>query len=162
MRRLVKKGSPADEKRVGPLAHKRCEGRIDLAAGAGVENLDLQPHGAGRRFHVSQRGLGIRSIGRIDEHGQCAWPPGTSSRRSSSRFAVNSLREEIDPREVAARPVEAGDKTEPDRVVADSEDDGDRRGCRLGRECRRGAPVAAITATCRRTRSAANSGSRSY
>ncbi len=62
-------GVAADEERVGPLAHKSCEGRIDLAAGAGVEDLDLQPHGAGSRFHVSQRGLGIRSIGRIDEHG---------------------------------------------------------------------------------------------
>ena len=48
---------------------KRGEGRIDLAAGAGVNDLDLQPHGAGGRFHVSQRGLGSRSIGRIDEHG---------------------------------------------------------------------------------------------
>jgi hypothetical protein len=32
----------ADEKRVGPLAPKTCEGRIDLAAGAGLENLDAQ------------------------------------------------------------------------------------------------------------------------
>ena len=63
------KGVGADEERVGPLARKRCEGRIDLAAGAGVEDLDLQPHGAGGRFHVSQRGLGSRGIGRIDEHG---------------------------------------------------------------------------------------------
>ena len=35
----------------------------------GVEHLDLQPDGARSRFHVPQRGLGIRSIGRIDEHG---------------------------------------------------------------------------------------------
>ena len=63
------KGVAADEEGVGPLARKRCEGRIDLAAGAGVEDLDLQPHGARSRFHVSQRGLGSRSIGRIDEHG---------------------------------------------------------------------------------------------
>ena len=64
------KGISADEKRVGPLVHKRCEGRIDLPAGAGVEDLDLQPDGASSRFHVSQRGLGIRGGGRIDEHGQ--------------------------------------------------------------------------------------------
>jgi hypothetical protein len=31
----------------GPLAHKSCEGCIDLAAGPGGENLNLQPHGAG-------------------------------------------------------------------------------------------------------------------
>ena len=32
----------------------------------------------------------------------------------------------IEPREVAARPGEAGDKAQPDRVVGDDEDDGDR------------------------------------
>ncbi len=38
-------------------------------------------------------------------------------------------REKIDPCEVAARPGEAGDKTKPDRLIADVKDDGDRRGC---------------------------------
>ena len=55
--------------------------------------------------------------------------------------------EKIDTCQVAARPGEAGDETKPDRVFADEEDDGDRRGCRLGRERRRVPPVAAITAT---------------
>ena len=68
----VEQGTGADEKRVGSLAHKRCEGRVDLAAGAGVEDLDLQPHGARSRLHVSQCGLGSRSIGRIDEHGNAS------------------------------------------------------------------------------------------
>jgi hypothetical protein len=39
-----------------------------VAAGAGGENLDLQPHGAPSRFNVSQRRLRGRSKGRIDEH----------------------------------------------------------------------------------------------
>src|SRR5215831_12718083 len=38
------KGVGVDEKCVGPLAHKSCESRIDFAAGAGVDDLDLQPH----------------------------------------------------------------------------------------------------------------------
>jgi len=59
----------ANEEGVGPLPHKSCEGRIDLAAGASVEGLDLQPHGAGSGFRVSQCCLGIYSIGRIDEDG---------------------------------------------------------------------------------------------
>src|SRR5262249_57417373 len=42
-------GVGVDEKRVGALARKRCEGHIDLAAGVGVEHLDLQPHGARTR-----------------------------------------------------------------------------------------------------------------
>src|SRR5438105_15471896 len=59
----------ANEEGVGPLARKSCKGRIDLTAGACVEDLDLQPYGAGSQFHVSHRGLRTRSIGRIDEHG---------------------------------------------------------------------------------------------
>jgi hypothetical protein len=34
-------GVGADKEGVGPLAHKCCEGRIDLAAGARVEDYDL-------------------------------------------------------------------------------------------------------------------------
>src|SRR5262249_19408187 len=45
--------------------------------------------------------------------------------------------QKIDSRQVAARPSEAGDETKPDRVIASDEDDGERRGCRLGGECRR-------------------------
>src|SRR5262249_48091838 len=52
----------ADEEGVGALARNSREGRIDLAAGTGVEDLDLQSHGAGRRFHVSPCGLGIRCV----------------------------------------------------------------------------------------------------
>src|SRR5262245_31210619 len=40
--------------------------------------------------------------------------------------------EKIDPRQIAARPGEAGDKTEPDRVLGGNKGDRDRRGCRLG------------------------------
>ena len=127
------KGVGADEERVGPLAHKRCEGRIDLAAGAGVEDLDLQPHGAGSRFHVSQRGLGSRSIGWIDEHGHTSGC-GHQLAQEFQPLCRQLATEKIDPGQVAARPGEAGDKTEPDRVFAGDEDDGDRRGCRLGRQ----------------------------
>ena len=42
--------------------------------------------------------------------------------------------EKIDTCQVAARSGEASNKTKPDRVFADDEDDGDRRGCRLGRQ----------------------------
>src|SRR5262245_28091187 len=40
--------------------------------------------------------------------------------------------EKVDPRQVAARPGEAGDKTEPDWVLGGNKGDRDRRGCRLG------------------------------
>src|SRR5215471_15305196 len=40
--------------------------------------------------------------------------------------------EKVDPRQVTARPSEADDKTEPDRVLGGNKGDRDRRGCRLG------------------------------
>ena len=92
----LEEGIAADEEGVGPLAHKSCEGRIDLAAGAGVEDLDLQPHGAGSRFHVSQRGLGIGSMVGLTSTATRA-AAGTSSRRSSSRFAANSPMKKLIP-----------------------------------------------------------------
>ena len=39
----------ADEQGVGPLSHEGCKSRIDLAAGAGVEDLDLQSPWRGRQ-----------------------------------------------------------------------------------------------------------------
>ena len=56
------------------------------------------------------------------------------------------LEEKIDAGRVAARPGEADDQTKPDRVIADTEDDRDRRCCSFGRE-RGQLPIVAITAT---------------
>src|SRR5262245_9063445 len=49
-------------------------------------------------------------------------------------------REKIDPRQVAARAGKAGDNTKLDRVFSENEDDGDCRGCRLGRAYGRDSP----------------------
>ena len=75
-RERSKLNTPADEERVGanekcvgPVAHEGSEGRLDLAAGAGVEDLNLQSDGACRFRYLSQRGLGDGSIGRINQHG---------------------------------------------------------------------------------------------
>jgi hypothetical protein len=64
----------ADEDGVGSLAPECDESGIDLAARAGIENLDLQSHGAAGRFHLVQRDLRVRSIGRIDENGDTSGP----------------------------------------------------------------------------------------
>jgi hypothetical protein len=61
-----------DEDGVGSLAHKHCEGGIDLATGAGVVKLDLQSKSARSRFHVSARGRRRHNVGRIDEHGDAS------------------------------------------------------------------------------------------
>src|SRR5262245_41936700 len=42
---------------------------VDLPTAAGIEDLDLQPHGASCRFQLAQGGLGCLRVGWIDEHG---------------------------------------------------------------------------------------------
>ena len=42
-----------DEEGIGPVAHEGGKGRLDLAAGAGVENLNLQPESACSFWYVS-------------------------------------------------------------------------------------------------------------
>ena len=66
------KGVIANEQGVRPLAHESCKGRFNLPAGAGFENMDLQSHSVRSRFYVSQRGLCICDIGRIDKHGNAS------------------------------------------------------------------------------------------
>ena len=122
-----------DKKGVGSLAPKGRKGGINFAAGAGVEDLDLQPHGARGRFHVSQRDLRIHGLGRIDEHGHTCGA-GHQSTQQLQFLRPNLEIEEIDTGQVAARPREAGDNTAPDRVFGGEEDDGNRRGRGLGRE----------------------------
>ena len=113
-------GVGADEKGVGPLAHEGCEGRIDLAAGAGVEDLDLQPNA--RAQPLPRLSMWSR---------YCAALAGlTSTANASGRWhqltqefqpLCHQLADEkIDACQVAARPGEAGDKTKPDRVFADA------------------------------------------
>ena len=54
----MKKCVGSDEEGIGALARKGGKGRIDLADRAGVEDMDLQPDGAGGFLHVPQCGLG--------------------------------------------------------------------------------------------------------
>jgi hypothetical protein len=39
---VTEEGVDTDEQSIGPFSHKCCEGRIDLADGAGVEDLDCR------------------------------------------------------------------------------------------------------------------------
>ena len=61
---------------------------------------------------------------------------GTNSCSTSSRFGPSSTFKRGHAREIAARSVQAGDKSELDRVAGAPEDDRNRRGCRLCRPCR--------------------------
>ena len=78
-----KEGVAPDEKNIGPLAHGRCERRVDLAAGAGVED----PAASASRTVVSvfAAAAGLTSIAtRV--------AAGRSSRRISSLLATASSR----------------------------------------------------------------------
>ncbi len=121
-------GADPDEEGVGSIAHKSGKRGIDLAASAGVENLDLHPHDSNSRFHVFQHRRRSRSSGRIDEHGN------TNGARQKLTQEFQALcsqldRENIDSGQVATRPGKAGDQTKLDRVLGDDKDD--RDGLRL-------------------------------
>src|SRR5262249_11650605 len=105
----------AEEKRVGPLAQYGCEGGMDFLAIPGIEDLNLQPNATGSRFDVPQRGLCGRCVGRIDEHGHTSggWDEVTQEVQPLRRQLAA---DKVDARRVTTRPVEAGDKTELDRV----------------------------------------------
>jgi hypothetical protein len=140
-RQLDELDSPVDERRAGAdeqgvetLACKSREGRDYLIAVACVQHPDLQAHGAGRRFQVSQNQLGIRRIGRVDQR-RHAGRRGHQFTQQFQSFRRQFAGEKVRSGEIPTRAREAGDKTELDRVGADVKDDGDRCGCSLGRAC---------------------------
>ena len=95
-----------------------------------LRTLDLQSHSASSRFHVSQHGLGS-GTSRIDEHGYSSGGGHQLTQEFQPlRRQVN--RKKIDACQVSARPSEAGDKAAFDRIGTGQEDDGNRRGYRLG------------------------------
>src|SRR5262249_60182998 len=56
----------ADHEPACPQLEQGCEDRIEVALGARVQDMTLQPEGARRRLQLSRQGLGTR-IGWIDE-----------------------------------------------------------------------------------------------
>jgi hypothetical protein len=58
-----------NEQRVGLLAHKCCEGCIDLPNGPGVIGLHLHRETARGRFQGAEHGRGNR-VGGIGKHGE--------------------------------------------------------------------------------------------
>src|SRR6476660_799304 len=115
----------ADDEGVRSLTHKSSECSIEFKAVAGVENLDLQPHGASNCSDISQYRISAGSIRRIDEHGNT----NSSGHQHTQEFQPlcrQLIREKVDSRQVATRPGKARNKAKPNRVRADKADDGDR------------------------------------
>src|SRR5262245_39622656 len=116
-----------------------CEGGIDLARRVGIEDPTLQSHATRRRFHISQYHLVTPYTRGIDEHGH----PSQAAHQLAQKLQPlcrQLVRKKVDPGQVAAGPGKARDETSSDWVVADVENDGNGRGCRLGRERRQVPP----------------------
>jgi hypothetical protein len=125
----------ADEEGVDPLAHKTCKGCVDVATGAGADDVDLQSHSAGSQLHVSQCSFRTRRVVWVDEHTH-AFSRGHQLAQDFQSLCRQLTDEKIDTGRITARSRQTGDKTEPDRVFGGLENDWD--GCvrRLGRHCR--------------------------
>src|SRR5262249_33904830 len=102
-------------------------------AGAGVEDLDLQPHGTSSRCHLSQCGLGSDSIGRIGEHTHASYG-GHKLTKEFQPLRHQLTTDPIDPCDVTDPLGETRDQTKSYWVFADSEDHWNCRGCRFGRK----------------------------
>jgi hypothetical protein len=105
------------QQRINRLLGKPRKGRINVAAGGGLEDFDLLPDGQGRSLNVRDKGLCGGKVG-IDQHANA----------HGSRLQLMQQPEVLCPKrrvnkgdtgDVAARPVEAGNEAEVDRIGAD-------------------------------------------
>ena len=154
----VQERAGADEQRAGPALDEGCKGGLDVAVAADIENDELLPDRLRRGLHVVSLRLGRRGV-RVHEHANCC-RLGHELAQQLQSLRPQHAAEKAHARDVAARPVEAGDEAVPDRVAAAREDDRHRRGCGLGRQSA-ALLSATITATGRRIRSATRAGNRS-
>jgi hypothetical protein len=127
----------SDEESIRALARKAGKSRINFADRRGIDDLGLNSDGTGDFLRDVQRGLGADNIRRIKEYGN-ANSLGHHVVQKSQPLAHYLVDEKIDTRRVAAGSSEVGNKTKPDRVFADAEDDRDRRCCSFGCEYGRG------------------------
>src|SRR5262249_22021195 len=119
----------ADDEAACPQFDQSCEDRIEVALGAGIQDVEPQAEGAGRRLQGSCIYLGKSGIGRVDEVRNGA--------RRGDQFVQQFqplrryLRVQVGhARDVAARSVKAGDEVELDRVGGQFDDDRNgRRRC---------------------------------
>jgi hypothetical protein len=110
--------------------------RIEVALGAGIQDMELQPEGAGSRLQVFRYVLCNKGAGRVDEE--------RNDLRRGYQLAqqLQPLRPQLrvqsgHARDISARSGEAGDKSSRDRVSSHLEYDGNRRGRCLCRKRRR-------------------------
>ena len=115
-----------------PLLRQSRERCVDLVCGARIQDTDLLPEGAPRRLHVFRSGR-ANDLDWSDLPARRSRPSsGISPCSNSNTFDATGA---VNARDVAAWSVEAGDKSKLDRVSPSFEDNRDRGGRRLGRQC---------------------------
>src|SRR5262249_28092019 len=127
---VVKQGIGRKRDCFGAIACKGCKDIVNFRIETRPEYFDLPSNGRSCRARVGGRRLSTKGIGGVDQYGK--------PRRVWQKFLQEPkpLWHKLDAHrgdtsDIAARPIEAGDKAGSDRVGADAEDDRNRRGCGL-------------------------------
>ena len=111
----VEQRAGTDHERINRLLRKARKGCIDIAAGGGFEDFDLLPNGRGRSPNVGDKGLSEGKFG-INQHAN-AHGSRLQLMQQPKLLCPKLSSDKRDTGDIAARPVEAGDKAEPDRVA---------------------------------------------
>ena len=132
MRRVVKKGSMSPKRASGrsptKVAKAAVISRLVLALRTLISNPMVRAADSASLDVVSEVGpAGLTST-------QTRVAAGTSSRKSSSRFATNSALRKLIPVRLPPGRARVATRPTPTGSSGRNEDDGDGRGCRLGRE----------------------------
>ena len=114
---LMKKGSrPDDEPRLPAARASACGDGIEVALAGGIAATEPSARGAGGGLQVSRLAFGESGLVGIEQRA-IIFAAGTNSCRSSTVLSYLHVNV-VDAGEVAAWAVEAGDKSERDRVAA--------------------------------------------
>ena len=159
LRRLVKTTIADDQQSSQGARREIREALVDIAACTALEENQLPAQARGCHSHrwISRSEFGIVRI-RQALPIFVAWA--RSHAVAPSALPLSSLKK-VDTRDVSSRPVEAGHKTRSDGISPEGEDDRDRRRRLLSGERRDRGAGDDHDQPARRTKSAANSGSRS-
>src|SRR5262249_29793751 len=105
----------ADKERAGTLLGNSRERRVDLAFAIGSQDSQLQRKHTCSRLHVSQLSFGPWKI-RIHEYRNFAGK-GSEFADQSQLLGAELDEQVVHARHIAARPVQAGDETQSDRII---------------------------------------------
>src|SRR6516225_8106399 len=125
------KWTDADEQPACARLHDLCEGGMDFSLVGRVHHQDLVPDGTGRFLQVSRLALDVRTVWVAQDRDHRRL--GNQLVQHSKQLGHQRDKGKDDTRDIAARPVEACDQANSDRIGSDDEYNGRRRGCRFAR-----------------------------